>query len=603
MIGKRILAYEIKETLGQGGMGTVYLAVHVTSGEKVAIKALLPELARYEHIRLRFKKEADTMSLLPHSNIVKLIAYKEDQESAYIIMEYIEGYELDNYIKTVSGPMPKDSAVPIMKQILSAVSFAHKNGVIHRDIKPANIFVTKEGQIKITDFGIAKVLTEQDRKLTKTGIQMGTVFYMSPEQVKGKDIDQRSDIYALGVTFFQMVTGRSPYESLNTEYEVYNSIVNDPLPSVTTIYPGALPQFDDIISKATAKNPEQRFNDCNQFSEILSTVSERPKEQPKEQPRPAPAPVPVPAPRKKSRVGLYIGLSILVVAAIIFFWQLSVNSQYNNLVSKANSNVSLQNYDEAISNYYEADRKKDKLFLFSHNEDIHNLVENCYYEKNKKKGDDQLKVSGLPLTDAADAYRSAKTYKSTADIDNRIKLCSILQEALDNKNNGNNTDAVASYDRAIEMAKQMSIGDAIVDNITTERNKITPSVKIIRLWVENNVDQGGTYGIKIHVNMDAYNVKDKACEFAVWFYDSNGNKIYDTNSSYRATDGQVAVSNTFNPGYDVTTYSDWWVFIPYDEIEGSPGFYKIKSGIFLGTTQIGPTTDFVTFYKSDTSNF
>jgi serine/threonine protein kinase len=222
MIGTKILNYEIKSLLG--GMGNVYLGEHTQLERKVAVKMLHPRLTSNSALRERFKNEASAMAHLQHPNIVALYDYMENEDGLFLIMEYVEGHELDHYIKNVTGPISEEEIEKIMAQTLGAFDFAHSKGIVHRDIKPSNILLTAEGQVKVLDFGIAKLL-DADKTLTKTGTQMGTVLYMSPEQVKGEKVDQRSDIYALGVTLFQMATGQAPYRSDTTEFEVYNQIV------------------------------------------------------------------------------------------------------------------------------------------------------------------------------------------------------------------------------------------------------------------------------------------------------------------------------------------------------------------------------------------
>jgi serine/threonine protein kinase len=265
MIGKSILNYEIKSLIGEGGMGSVYLAFHTQMNRKVAIKALLPRYMANEEIKQRFKNEASTLAHLQHPNIVGLYDYVEDESGLYLVMEYVEGIPLDEFVSNVTGPMPEERAVPIIKEILSAFSYAHQKGIVHRDIKPANIIVTKNDGVKILDFGIARLLGNGNQNLTKTGTQMGTVFYMSPEQVQGKKVDIRSDIYSLGVTFYQMLTGVNPYNGLTTEYEVYSRIVKDDLPPPQDIYPGIPDYFSAILKKALAKQPEDRFQTCDDF--------------------------------------------------------------------------------------------------------------------------------------------------------------------------------------------------------------------------------------------------------------------------------------------------------------------------------------------------
>ena len=218
-----------------------------------------------EEIKQRFKNEASTLAHLQHPNVVGLFDYVEDESGMYLVMEYVEGMQLDDFIKNVTGPMPEERAVPIIKEILLAFSYAHQKGIVHRDIKPANIIITQNDGVKVLDFGIARLLGEGNHNLTKTGTQMGTVFYMSPEQVQGKKVDIRSDIYSLGVTFYQMLTGVNPYIGLTTEYEVYSRIVKEDLPPPQEIYPGVPAYLATILKKALAKEPDDRFQTCDEF--------------------------------------------------------------------------------------------------------------------------------------------------------------------------------------------------------------------------------------------------------------------------------------------------------------------------------------------------
>ena len=192
MIETKILNYEIKSLLGEGGMGNVYLAEHSHLGRKVAIKMLHPRLASNESLRKRFLNEASAMAHLQHPNIVGLLDYVESDDGLFLIMEYVHGEELDIHIREVSGPIEEKKAKVLMAEILDAFDYAHKQGIVHRDIKPSNILMTQQGGVKVLDFGIAKMM-DDDKSMTKTGTQMGTVLYMSPEQVRGEKIDTRTD--------------------------------------------------------------------------------------------------------------------------------------------------------------------------------------------------------------------------------------------------------------------------------------------------------------------------------------------------------------------------------------------------------------------------
>jgi serine/threonine protein kinase len=271
MIGKSILNYEITSLIGEGGMGSVFLGKHTQVERTVAIKSLLPQFMSNNEVKQRFKNEASTLARLQHPNIVGLFDYYEDESGMFLIMEYVKGNPLDEFIRDVTGPMPEERAVPIMKGILEGFSYAHQQGIIHRDIKPANVIITKEDEVKILDFGIARLLGDGNHNLTKTGTQMGTVYYMSPEQVQGKKVDVRSDIYSLGVTFYQMLTGVNPYNGLTTEYEVYSKIVKEDLPPPQEIYPGIPLYLSSVLKKALAKDPDDRFQNCEEFLNAINS--------------------------------------------------------------------------------------------------------------------------------------------------------------------------------------------------------------------------------------------------------------------------------------------------------------------------------------------
>jgi Protein kinase domain len=185
------------------------------------------------------------------------------------VMEFVEGVPLDEWINKKTGPIPEPRAAELLRQILDGVGYAHARGIIHRDIKPSNFLITPDEQVKILDFGIAHAMEGHEMKLTKTGTRLGTVLYMSPEQVQGHTIDLRSDIYAIGVTLFQMLTGQCPYRHDATEFQVFEQIVHHPLPRAAGIYPMVSPHMQYLIDKATAKSPQQRFQGCAEFFETM----------------------------------------------------------------------------------------------------------------------------------------------------------------------------------------------------------------------------------------------------------------------------------------------------------------------------------------------
>lgn len=268
MIPTDILNYRIVRLLGSGGMGSVYLAVNTNIDQQVAIKVIRPEMAKNPAFRARFKQEAELLCSLDHPNIVKFLNYVETPEGVFLIMEYVKGITLEDYINKKNGLIVESKAYPMIKEILDAFAYAHSKGIIHRDIKPSNIFIQDDGHVKIMDFGIAQIVSET--KNTGEGRTMGTPAYMSPEQIYGKEIDQRSDIYSLGVLIHHMLTGRAPYDSTKlTPQEIKRKVVKDPMPKMIEYYPYVSDKIQKVVDKATEKVPEARYGSCDDMREAV----------------------------------------------------------------------------------------------------------------------------------------------------------------------------------------------------------------------------------------------------------------------------------------------------------------------------------------------
>jgi len=263
-INKKIGNYTITRKIGEGGMASVYEGIHVKLGTKVAIKILSPILARNPQLRKRFENEANFMASLSHPHITRVLDVEEKDDTLAIIMDLLDGEDLDARVKR-TGPLSTDEVKIIFTQVMHAFDYAHSKGIVHRDIKPANIFIDKANQVKILDFGIAK-LFGTGNEMTQTGTQMGTPVYMSPEQVRGeKSIDHRSDIYALGVTLYFLLTGNTPYESAeDSSYEIFTKIINEPIPSIEN---NSI--LDAIIQKAVSKDRNARYQAVDEMRKEL----------------------------------------------------------------------------------------------------------------------------------------------------------------------------------------------------------------------------------------------------------------------------------------------------------------------------------------------
>lgn len=253
--------YEIVKSIGEGGMANVYLAVDVILNREVAIKILRGDLAGDEKFIRRFQREALAASSLSHPNIVEMYDVGEDNGNYYIVMEYIEGKTLKQLLKK-RGRLTVGEAVDIMLQITDGMVHAHDSYIIHRDLKPQNIMIQEDGQIKITDFGIAMALNST--QLTQTNSVMGSVHYLPPEQASGKGSTIKSDIYSMGILFYELLTGVLPFKGDNA-VEIALKQMKEAIPSVRKQNPNIPQSVENIILRATAKNPKNRYNDTREM--------------------------------------------------------------------------------------------------------------------------------------------------------------------------------------------------------------------------------------------------------------------------------------------------------------------------------------------------
>ena len=259
--------YKIQTLIGTGGMAAVYLAKDLILDRLVAIKVLRLDFRQNNDAMRRFRREALSATQLTHPNIVGVYDVGQSQEMNYIVMEYVEGTDLKDYIRQ-RGALHPIEAVRIMMQIVSAIAAAHQNRIIHRDIKPQNILIDREGNIKITDFGIAVALS--DTSLTQTNTLLGSVHYLSPEQARGGMATIQTDIYALGIVLYELLTGRVPFDG-ESAVSIALKHFQEPLPPVvnpTAMVPQSL---ENIVLKATAKDPMNRYRSCYEMFQDLKT--------------------------------------------------------------------------------------------------------------------------------------------------------------------------------------------------------------------------------------------------------------------------------------------------------------------------------------------
>ena len=263
--------YQIIRTIGEGGMANVYLAYDTILDRNVAVKILRGDLANDEKFVRRFQREAISASSLNHPNIVEMYDVGEDDGKYFIVMEYLEGQTLKSLIKK-RGHLSLAEVIDIMLQLTSGIACAHDSYIIHRDIKPQNVLILEDGTVKITDFGIAMALNSNE--LTQTNSVMGSVHYLPPEQANGSGATIKSDIYSLGILMYELLTGKLPFKGENA-VEIAIKQMRDPIPSVCEFNPEIPQSVENVILKAAAKNPKNRYENALEMHEDLETVLDK----------------------------------------------------------------------------------------------------------------------------------------------------------------------------------------------------------------------------------------------------------------------------------------------------------------------------------------
>jgi serine/threonine-protein kinase len=270
MIGEVIDHYRVLELIGRGAMGVVYKALDVNLDRLVAIKVMSAEVRSTPDFVERFRQEARLQAALNHPNVALLFDYFIHEGAPVAVMEFIEGESLEQMIQR-RGAIPAHEGIPLFKQALHGVAAAHRAGIIHRDLKPSNLMITKDGVVKVMDFGIAK--RQGATGATKASTSIGSPLYMAPEQILGRSIDRRTDVYGLGITLYELLSGQPPFNPRGkAEFMVLNAHVND-LPEPPTVYRYGIPRpIVDAVMRALAKDPDARFQSADDFMQALPDV-------------------------------------------------------------------------------------------------------------------------------------------------------------------------------------------------------------------------------------------------------------------------------------------------------------------------------------------
>ncbi|WP_414943537.1 Stk1 family PASTA domain-containing Ser/Thr kinase [Amycolatopsis sp. cmx-11-32] len=348
--------YELGDTLGYGGMSEVHHGHDVRLGREVAIKILRADLARDPQFQERFRREAQNAAALNHPAIVAVYDTGETNTELgtlpYIVMEFVEGRTLRDIVKT-EGPMSQKRAMEVMADVCAALDFSHRHGIVHRDVKPANVMITKNGAVKVMDFGIARAMHDGQSAMTQTAAVIGTAQYLSPEQARGESVDARSDVYAAGCVLYELVTGEPPFTGDSPVAVAYQHVREDPNPP-SSVNPAVAPELDAVVLKALAKGPANRYQSSAEMrSDLVRTLSgQRPsapmvmsedeRTQVMDSDRRAPQrydqyedEAEDPAAKKKRRAWLIAGLVVSLAAVVLLIMWLSNAFDSTGAESKA----------------------------------------------------------------------------------------------------------------------------------------------------------------------------------------------------------------------------------------------------------------------------
>ncbi len=343
MIGRTVDNYKIIEVIGRGGMGVVFKAMDLNLEKIVALKMIDPFLARNDNFMKRFRTEAKALARLENANIVNVYALRETELGLFMVMEYVQAKTISERMKE-QGAFSVQDTLNITAQILNAIGHAHKAGIIHRDIKPNNILLGDDGVVKVMDFGLAKVVQDSASQNTVTQTAAGTLYYMSPEQIKGLgNVDNRSDIYSIGMTVYEMITGRTPFEKSESEFTIQKQIIEGKIPPPTKFNPSIPRALTKFVMKAIDKDPDKRFQDISGMMPDLQQIQAAETGADEEKTRIITGPVSEITPVKASsnKKIIYMAVSGIAVLLILFYVFFTGGNKPNNKIESTQSSNNL----------------------------------------------------------------------------------------------------------------------------------------------------------------------------------------------------------------------------------------------------------------------
>ena len=481
MIGEEVSHYKIIDKLGSGGMGEVYKAEDTKLKRTVALKFLPISFASDEEAKKRFIHEAQSASALDHNNICTVYEIGEtDSNQLFIAMAYYEGETLDKKIE--KRPLETDEAVKIILQLCEGIYKAHQNQIIHRDIKPANIFITNEGVVKILDFGLAK--GKGQSRLTQIGTTVGTIAYMSPEQARGETVDQRADIWSLGVVIYEMLTGTVPFNADYDQATIY-SILNDP-PDLNKLPVEFIPVFEKLLTKSR----EDRYGSVK---ELISDLKSLENKSGKEKTYSFPLIRTVRMNSKTKVIAASISILVLILAVVGYVNIIKSNNSPDNKVSPDRKMI-------VVLPFENLGPPEDEYFAQGMREEISNKL---------------ASLGSIGVISRNSAEKFAKSNKTTKEIGKELGVDYILEGTVQWANNKNKTSRIRIIPQLVRVSDDINIWsdsyDRVIDDIFNVQNEIAQNV-VDKLGIKILPGQSVT-GPPPTRNLDAYDYYLKAYKF------------------------------------------------------------------------------------------